>query len=111
MFRNVNKKLRESIYGVLCKTAAGANQITCGMGTAFMIAPGICATAAHVLHVDADKTKGLHQTIELIRAPDIGTPMLTATLIAEDINRDLALNEAPRPRGSRYQRSKDNCTL
>jgi S1-C subfamily serine protease len=100
MFRNVNKTVRESIYGVLCKSAVGNNQIVCGTGTAFMIAPGVCATAAHVLHLDGDKTKTLHQSIELIRAPDIGTPMLVATLIVEDTERDLALIKITNPTNS-----------
>jgi S1-C subfamily serine protease len=100
MFRNVNKIIRESIYGVLCKTPLGADQVTCGTGTAFMIAPGICATAAHVLHLDGDKTKPLHQSIELIRSPDIGSAMLNATLIAEDVERDLALIRITNPKNN-----------
>lgn len=100
MFRNVNKTIRESIYGVLCTSAVENNQTVCGTGTAFMIAPGVCATAAHVLHLDGDNTKALHQRIEIIRAPDIGTPMLVATLIAEDTERDLALIKIINPSNS-----------
>jgi hypothetical protein len=62
-----------------------------------MVSPGVCATAAHVLHVDGDKAKPLHQTIEVIRTPDIGKPMCVAKLIAEDIDRDLALIEIEKP--------------
>lgn len=91
MFRQICKNNRESIYGVLCQSPIGINQVNFGNGTAFMIAPGVCATAAHVLHVEGDKSKPLHKKIEVIRCPDIGQPMLSATLIAEDINRDLAL--------------------
>lgn len=91
MFSEICKSHRESIYGVLCQTPTAGGQIIFGNGTAFMIAPGICATAAHVLHLDGKKDNALHKKIEVIRAPDVGQPMLQATLIAEDIDRDLAL--------------------
>lgn len=97
MFRNACEKIRESIYGVLCQSPGGADQVTLGNGTAFMIAPGICATAAHVLHIEGDKSKPLHKKIEVIRTPDIGTQMLAAKLIAEDLDRDLALIEINNP--------------
>jgi hypothetical protein len=100
MFRNTCKAIRESIYGVLCQSPLGAEQVNFGNGTAFMIAPGICATAAHVLHVEGNKTKPLHQKIEVIRAPDIGKAMLQARLIAEDVDRDLALIEIINPLNS-----------
>lgn len=100
MFRNTCKTIRESIYGVLCQSPIGADQVILGNGTAFMIAPGICTTAAHVLHVDGDKLKPLHKKIEVIRTPDIGTQMLQAKLIAEDIERDLALIEINNPGNS-----------
>ncbi|HEX6849134.1 MAG TPA: serine protease [Chitinophagaceae bacterium] len=93
MFRKPCTKIRESVYGVLCQSPVGAGQVNFGNGTAFMIAPGVCATAAHVLHVEGDKSKTLHKQIEVIRSPDIGGPMLRARLIAEDIDRDLALIE------------------
>ena len=98
MFRKTCNTIRESIYGVLCQSPIAADQVNCGNGTAFMIAPGICATAAHVLHVEGDKSKPLHKKIEVIRSPDIGTPMSGAKLIAEDIDRDLALIEIINPR-------------
>lgn len=97
MFRNTCKIIRESIYGILCQSPIGTNQVNFGNGTAFMIAPGICATAAHVLHVEGDRSKPLHKKMEVIRAPEIGTPMLHAKLIAEDIERDLALIEIINP--------------
>jgi S1-C subfamily serine protease len=97
MFDRACKKNRKSIYGVLCKSPLPNNQVNFGTGTAFMIAPGICATAAHVLHVEGDKSKPLHKYIEVIRTPDIGNKMLTAKLIAEDIDRDLALIEINNP--------------
>src|SRR5476651_2478845 len=93
MFRNACVVIRESIYGVLCQSPAGEDKVTFGNGTAFIIAPGICATAAHVLHVDGNVSNPVHQKIEVIRAPDIGKSMLHAKLIAENIDRDLALIE------------------
>lgn len=91
MFRKANKTIRNAIYGVLCQSPVGNNQVNFGNGTAFMIAPGICATAAHVLHIEGDRSKPLHQKIEVIRAPDIGSAMRVAVFIAEDIERDIAL--------------------
>lgn len=100
MFKNTCKAIRESIYGVLCQSPIGADQVNFGNGTAFMIAPGICATAAHVLHVKGNISNPLHKKIEVIRTPEIGTQMLQAKLIAEDIHRDLALIEINNPLNS-----------
>ena len=97
MFQQANKKIRHSIYGVLCQSPLKNNSVNFGNGTAFMIAPGICATAAHVLHIEGDKTKPLHSRIEVIRSPDIGKQMNMARLIAEDLDRDLALLEIINP--------------
>ena len=97
MFRKTCNLMRESIYGILCQSPIAVDQVNCGNGMAFMIAPGVCATAAHVLHVEGDKSKPLHKKIEVIRTPDIGTPMAEAKLIAEDIDRDLALIEIINP--------------
>jgi len=91
MFSGINKTIRNSIYGVLCQSELQGQKVIFGNGTAFMIAPGICVTAAHVLHFDSDKAKPLHQRIEVIRAPEIGGKMIGATLIAENPERDIAL--------------------
>ena len=93
MFRKTCKTVRGSIYGVLCQSPLGKDQINFGNGTAFMIAPNICATASHVLHVDGDRTKPLHQKVEVIKSTDVGSPMKQAKIIAEDLERDLALIE------------------
>jgi len=97
MFSKACNSNRESIYGLMCKTPFGNNQIAFSNGTAFMIAPGICATAAHTLHVDGDKTKPIHNIIQVIRTPDIGHQMSLANLICEDVDRDLALIEIINP--------------
>jgi V8-like Glu-specific endopeptidase len=97
MFRQICKANREAIYGVLCQSPIGENQLYYSNGTAFMIAPGICATAAHILHLDGDINKPVHKTIEIIRAPDVGNHMLTATIVAEDKDRNLALLKLESP--------------
>lgn len=97
MFSKANKKIRNSIYGVLCQSPLANNQVNFGNGTAFMIAPGICVTAAHVLHLEGDNKKPLHVRIEVIRSPDIGGQMSIAKVIAEDLNRDMALIEIINP--------------
>ena len=114
MFRNNCKTIRESIYGVLCQSPGKSNEVSFGNGTAFMVAPGICVTAAHVLHMDGDRSKPLHKKIEVIRAPEIGHAMLQAKLIAEDINRDLAIIEIIKPHNTSsltlYKSKIDNGT-
>jgi S1-C subfamily serine protease len=97
MFSKASKNIRTSIYGVLCQSPLKNNQVNFGNGTAFMIAPGICVTAAHVLHIEGNKDKPLHSRIEVIRCPDIGKQMSVARLIAEDIHRDLAILEITNP--------------
>jgi hypothetical protein len=84
---------RESIYGLLCQSSVGPNKINFSNGTAFMVAPNICITASHVLHIESDKSKPIQSKIELIRCPEIGTPMKIAKIIAEDIDRDIAILE------------------
>jgi S1-C subfamily serine protease len=100
MFKQASSNIRESIYGVLCNSPLPGNQVNWGNGTAFMIAPGICVTAAHVLHVEGDRLKPIHKNIEVIRSPDIGKQMTRARFIAEDKDRDLALIEIINPSNS-----------
>ncbi len=97
MFKQANKNIRNTIYGVLCQSPIENNQVNFGNGTAFMVAPGICVTAAHVLHIEGDKTKPVHARIEVIRSPDIGKQMNVARLLAEDLDRDIALLEIINP--------------
>lgn len=97
MFKQANRIIRNSIYGVLCQSPVEKNQVNFGNGTAFMIAPGICVTAAHVLHLEGDRTKPIHARIEVIRSPDIGRQMSMARFIAEDVDRDIAILEILNP--------------
>ena len=91
MFTKACTQVRETIYGLMGLSQIGPNQVNGTNATGFMIAPGILATAAHFCHLENDPTKPVHQLFEAIRSPDIGQKMVTATLLAEDIARDLAL--------------------
>jgi hypothetical protein len=70
------------------------------MGTGFAIAPGVLATAAHVCYVDGNPKKPTHQVFEAIRSPDVGQKMESATLIAIDAERDIALLRISNPRAN-----------
>ena len=61
----------------------GPTQAIATTGTAFMIAPGVLITAAHLLHVEGDVTRAVHTLFEVIGAPEIGPKMEPATLMAE----------------------------
>jgi hypothetical protein len=76
----------------------GWTQAIATTGTAFMIAPGVLITAAHLLHVEGDVTRAVHTPFEVIGAPEIGQKMEPATLIAEDSQRDIALLRLQSPR-------------
>jgi hypothetical protein len=67
-------------------------------GTAFMVAPEVIVSTAHVLHMDSDPNNPLHQQFEVIRAPDIGQSMETAQLIVEDCIRDVVMLRILHPR-------------
>ncbi len=97
MFRQSCKQNRNSIYGILGLSQIGVNQVNYGNGTAFMIAPEIIVTAAHVIHQNNKHNDPLHSSIQVIRTPDIGQPFSQATLIAEDKVRDIALLRITNP--------------
>lgn len=100
MFQKACSKIRNSVYGIIGTSQVDKKGITCSNGTAFMIAPSILVTAAHLIHVENDPQKAVHQTFEVIRAPDIGQKMEKANLIAEDSFRDVALLQIDNPRSS-----------
>jgi len=91
MFQQACQTIREAVYGVKCITPLGNNRANFCTGTAFMITPGVLATAAHVIHFESDHNKAVHQTFEVIRAPDIGQKTEKTQLIAEDTTKDIAL--------------------
>ncbi len=106
MFKDTSRKVREAIYGVLCASYLSDRQ-TADSGSGFMIAPGVIATVAHALHINGDIGEPLHETFEVIRTPDIGEDMQFAHIIAEDIDRDLALLRVESPHDYRYLRLVD----
>jgi hypothetical protein len=55
-------------------------------------------TAAHIVHVDSEPSKQIHNSFEVIRAPDVGQSMETAVFIAEDPIVDIALLRINTPR-------------
>jgi len=95
MFTKECAEIREAVYGVRALTPRGPQQSEMTQGSGFMIAPGVVATAAHLVHTEGDTTKPLHVRFEVIRAPEVGAPPTPASLIGEDITRDVALLQVP----------------
>lgn len=100
MFQQACQIIREAVYGVKCVTPTGNNIANVSTGTGFMIAPGVVATAAHVIHLEANSSKAVHQNFEVICAPDIGQQTEPAQFIAEDTTKDIALLRIANPRST-----------
>jgi len=98
MFSNACTRNRHAIYGVMGLSQVDKTQVNSTNGTAFMIAPGVLATAAHFVHRNNDPTQPAHQRFEVIRAPDVGQNMEVAELVAEDTDRNVALLKIRSPR-------------
>jgi S1-C subfamily serine protease len=98
MFQEACRTISESVYGIKGVTSMSLNQANVSTGTGFMIAPGLLATAAHVLHFEANTAKKVHQKFDVIRAPDIGQQTEPAQFVAEDIAKDIALLKIANPR-------------
>ncbi|HMK95424.1 MAG TPA: serine protease [Candidatus Limnocylindrales bacterium] len=90
MFINAAAEIRESLYGVIAKTVQGGHALY-GIGSGVMITPHYVITNAHVIHVNSDVANKTHQTLEVVRSPDIGKKCTVTTLHKEDPVRDLAL--------------------
>ena len=101
MFAQACTTMRSSVYGLMSVSPLGPSQAVATTGTAFMIAPGVLITAAHLLHAEGDVTRSVHALFEVISAPDIGRTMERATLVAEDPQRDTALLRLQSPRSAR----------
>ncbi len=92
------KTIRESLYGVLIEF----EDKSIATGTAFMVAPGICATCAHNLYRDGKihngppDSKGIHVSLTLDLSSMVST-MRTAKVLAIDSEIDLALIEIINP--------------
>ncbi len=95
MFSEASKKIREGLYGIMAgsilKQDGPKQTVNFTNGTGFMIAPNYIVTAAHLIHVENNPSKPVHQNFEVIRAPEVGQPMEKAIFVAEDSARDLAL--------------------
>jgi S1-C subfamily serine protease len=100
MFKEACKKNREAIYGVRSYSQISKTQVG-GLGSGFAIAPGILVTVGHLVHLDNDP-KRIHTNFEVIRSPDIGKQMETATLVTEDPNHDIALLKINNPRSKQF---------
>jgi hypothetical protein len=90
VFQQACSQIRNSIYGVMCCSQL-RNRMNCTNGTAFMIAPGVLVTAAHVIHVEHNPRKPVHRSFLVIQAPEVGQQFEQAQLITEDTIRDIAL--------------------
>jgi len=100
MFVDACNHIRQTIYGIAGLSQLGHHQVNASSGTGFMIALGILATAAHLCHVNNEPANARHQLFEAIRSPDIGQSMETATFVAEDTQRDVALLRVVAPRSN-----------
>ena len=96
MFQQAIKNNREAVYGILCHSTRRSER-SAGTASGFMIAPGIIANVAHVLH---RKKEEFHDLVEVIRAPDVGMNMESAVPVIVDTSRDLALIRVDNPRSS-----------
>jgi S1-C subfamily serine protease len=96
MFTEAYTKIRECTYVLIGRTEGK----TASCGTAFMIAPGVLATVAHVLCKDAGDSTAFQETILVMRDPEIsrGERMETATVIAVDAEYDIGLLKIENPR-------------
>ena len=71
MFQHACSIVRNAVYGILASTSEGdINHHT--TGTAFMIAPGVIATVAHLVRVGMELGGEVHEQSEVIRSPDVG---------------------------------------
>ncbi len=87
MFTNACKTITEAVYGIVGYTRGGSRSI----GTAFMIAPSVVVTCAHIAFRDAGISGSYQERLEVIRAPEIGRQREIAKIIATDSLRDIAL--------------------
>jgi len=99
MFAKACTTVRQSLYAIMGVSQLNPTTVNASTGTAFMIAPGYLVTAAHLVHVQGNPAQARHQRLEVIRAPDIGSAMVDASFVAEDVERDIALlqlNDTPK---------------
>jgi len=107
MFKDACLKNREAIYGIRAFTQISKTQVVNATGSGFAISPEIIATVSHLVHIENDP-KRIHASIEVIRSPDIGQPMESATLIAEDPDHDIALLKINNSRSKEFLKLDPN---
>jgi V8-like Glu-specific endopeptidase len=96
MFTDAYTKIRESTYALIGRSKGK----TISNGTAFMIAPGVLATAAHVLYREKGDSSSFQDKISVVRDPEIspGQKMETVKVVAVDAEYDIGLLEMDNPR-------------
>lgn len=99
-FSKACSRVREAVYGIKAFSQISQNQFNISTGTAFMIAPRILITAAHLCHIQNDLTQQTHSNFTVIRAPDIGQQMERCIFLAEDTERDVVLLKIDKPRST-----------
>lgn len=95
MFQRACSLVEPAVY---C-TVGGTNGLGVSFGTAFMIAPGVLATAAHAIRVGKSTSAARHDHIVVIQGPNLeANRMEQVTRILEDLDRDIALLQIDDPR-------------
>jgi hypothetical protein len=96
MFTDAYTTIRESTYALIGRSKGK----TISNGTAFMIAPGVLVTAAHVLYREKGDSSSFQDNIGVIRDPEINTGqrLETAKAIAVDVECDIGILEIENPR-------------
>ncbi len=94
-------QMREAVYGIKAFSQIGPNQFNISTGTAFMIAPGVLITCAHLCHIENNPSRPRHSAFQVIRALDIGQRLEKCTFMTEDVEQDLALLHIDNPRSIR----------
>lgn len=97
MFERAAAEVTASVYGVIGHSNLGNERLTASTGTAFLVAPGLLATAAHVLHRQNDRSAPLHDTLVAFRAPELGKRLSPLRVVAVSDAYDLALLALPAP--------------
>jgi hypothetical protein len=104
MFKEACQNNREAIYGIKVTSKISNTQLGHSTGSGYAIAPGIIATAGHLI----PKATQYQTRYEVIRSPDIGQQMEFASLISIDPNHDIALLKIDNPRSEKYLTLEEN---
>ena len=107
MFGKALAENREAIYAILPSSPLPTDAATPSGGTAFMIAPGLLATAARCVPGGSEPGNLQCPEMSLVRAPDIGRGTERATLVSLDRGKKLALLRIDAPRSAAFLRILD----